>query len=215
MKLAIVTLYDACMGKRVPYLQRSLMILGEKRLALQIEIAQDHSWVSLSFWETNSTCFSMMCVCACCMGSTPCIRLLSRWVTKRRIPIHTLPATSDCKKLKTAALDDCRLLLRCRRQSSNAVMKRDASGMVVPAASYPRLIHPFGALWHIAFCSRLPRQWPFILIDLCASFCNVKTAFHVRTEAPDVSCKWMIFLRPRLVRKEMHVLVVNMDFHQI
>ena len=35
------------MGKRVPYLQRSLMILGEKRLALQIEIAHDHSWVSL------------------------------------------------------------------------------------------------------------------------------------------------------------------------
>ena len=32
-----------CMGKRVPYLQRSLMILGEKRLALQIEIAHDHS----------------------------------------------------------------------------------------------------------------------------------------------------------------------------
>ena len=102
----------------------------------------------------------MMCVCACCMGSTPCIRLLSRWVTKRRISIHTLPATSDCNKLKTAALDDCRLLLRNRRQSSNAVIKRDASGMVVPAASYPRLIHPFGGFWHIAFCSRLPRQWP-------------------------------------------------------
>ena len=73
------------------------MILGEKRLALQIEIAHDHSWVSL-FLGNQFHLFQ----------------------------------------------NDVRLCMLHEKHT----------------ATYPRLVHPFGGFWHIAFCSRLPRQWP-------------------------------------------------------